>query len=209
MQAGYVGNGADLRKTEKFITKGLPNMLDNILRNEKFKELLEEINSHFHNVKQELYIRNELVKFINNSVENNFAFSEYPKGSKGSAVDLCVISNNKIHTTLEIKYQYPKDLKSTAVRKAILHDINTKQINNFCCTNFLLIIHERSGIANYQPPTEVKPIFQYLDREFSVNDLPFTEMNEMITRECKFQHYPIKCSKPYESIYHFISYTFA
>lgn len=184
-------------------------MLDNILKGGKLNELLEEINSNFYNVKQELYIRNELVKLINNSVENNFAFSEYPKGEKGAAVDLCIISDNKIHTTLEIKYQYPKDIESKGVLDAIMHDINTKKINGAGCTNFLLIIHERLGIVNYQHPTEVKPIFQYLDRKFSVNDLPFTEMNKMITREYKFHHYPIKCSKPYESIYHFISYTFA
>lgn len=184
-------------------------MLDNILKSEKLKELLEEINSHFYNVKQELYIRNELVKLINNSVENNFAFSEYPKGEKGSAVDLCIISDNKIHTTLEIKYQYPKDIESKGVRDAILDDINAKKTNKPCCTDFLLIIHERSGIINYHPPTGVKPIYSHLDRKFTVEDEFFVNMNKMIPREYKFKHYPIKCSKPYDSIYHFISYTFA
>lgn len=190
-------------------------MLDEIFSSEYFRKILEEINSNFYNVKQELYIRNELVKIINNNKKGFWAFPEYPKGEKGAAVDLCVMSNNKIDITLEIKYQYPKDLKITkdilskSVINSILSDINTKTVMGNLCTNFLLIIHEREGLSSFNPPTYVEPIFRGLDKKFTVDDLAFVKMNEMISRKYTRKYHPIRCSKPYESVYHFISYTFA
>jgi hypothetical protein len=181
------------------------NTIKKILQSDFIQEL-NKINSNYFNLKHELFIRNELLNKYNSICQKNeVAIAEYPK-LKG-AVDLSIIKDNHINNKIELKYQYPKDLNHKACIDALLKDVNDKKGTGFC-TDFILIIHERSDEIKSFSIGGVKPIFIERNEAFSLHSTQLLLFEKRIIREFRKDIIPIETVKPYNSIYYFIFYHF-
>jgi len=146
-----------------------------------------------------------VVKYNSICKSSELAIAEYPK-LKG-AVDLSLIKNNGIENKIEFKYQYPKDLKNSSVINALLKDTNTPKGTGHC-TNFILIIHERSEEFNSFSKAGVSPIFTNLNDRFTESYSKLLEFENKINRNFKKEFITVKCLEPYPNKYHFVIYHF-
>lgn len=73
----------------------LTSLIFRTLGSEKFNSILGNINSNYPNLKQKLFIKNEILESLNKEFldysKNRYkAFAENPKGIKDSRIDLSI-----------------------------------------------------------------------------------------------------------------------
>lgn len=121
-----------------------------------------------------------------------------------------LIEYGSASTVVEIKYQYKRDLRvKHTVINPIIADIN-KKINGKCCDVFVLIIHERPGIAGFSSASTVMPIFLSQEKEEQFHKY-FIRLCSYIrqSRSFKLTRLPrIRVNSPYFSIYRFFVFEF-
>lgn len=186
------------------------NTLKDIIIKKAFSKELAKINKNFFNLKQELFIRNALVVQYNSICKKNErAVAEHPKYSYGAAVDLALLNNNKVQNRIEFKYQYPRGLRCSEVHKELLKDTNyPKSTSSDYCTDFILVIHERSEKINSFSDAGISPIYINWNDKFTSDYNGLLEFEKKINREFIKETISIKCKKPYKNTYHFIFYNF-
>lgn len=125
----------------------LSSLLYNKLNSNEFRLVLESINCNYPNLKQELFIRNEILESLNKefsfSKEEQYkAFAEHPRGGKGSRIDLSIIDKNNLDNPLliEFKFQYPDDLIKFNYSKTIEKDFQFQKHKTHLTDLFILFI---------------------------------------------------------------------
>jgi hypothetical protein len=114
---------------------------------------LADIADNFFNLKQEIQIRDLLVRCINASPLGYKAIAEQPRQNGNSVnqrADLAIYDPFVTPPTLkyvaELKFQYPADLFNAAVLQSIQQDAQ-RTINGSMCTHFVLIIQEAFSLT--------------------------------------------------------------
>ena len=86
-----------------------------IIKSDEFKNKLNELNDNFFNLKQEIHIRNLLVKLFNQKYkeQGERAIAEYrvpnkKAPNKNIRIDLALVNNNE-KALIELKYLFPND----------------------------------------------------------------------------------------------------
>jgi hypothetical protein len=110
---------------------------------------LADIADNFFNLKQEIQIRDLLVRCINASPLGYKAIAEQPR-QNGNRADLAIYDAFAVPASLkyvaELKFQYPADLLNTAVLQSIQQDVQ-RAINGSMCTHFILITQETFSLT--------------------------------------------------------------
>lgn len=115
----------------------LTSLIYDKLGSKEFNSILEKINSNYPNLKQELFIRNEILESLNkefsNCSEKQYrAFAEHPRGIKGARIDLSIADKSNLDNPLlvEFKFQFPDDLIKFDYTKTIEKDFQSKKHKN-------------------------------------------------------------------------------
>ena len=128
----YTNDTHNIKKenTKKFI--------DNIkatIESNEFIERLKITLANFPNQKHESHIRNSLVEFYNKQTNTNQrAFAEHPRFTniitrKRVAIDFSICSNEVTDFTMELKYNFPKDILKSCVKYNLKKDFINRIYN--------------------------------------------------------------------------------
>jgi hypothetical protein len=105
----------------------------NYLASTEFKQKLELINMNYPNLKQELFIRNAVLEYLNHNTQKLSesskyrAFAEHPRGEGATRVDLSIIEKETHKQYLvEFKFQFPYDIVHFEYDKTIKRDFEEK-----------------------------------------------------------------------------------
>lgn len=117
-----------------------------LVKSFEFKAILENICINYPNLKQELFIRNAILKTLNTgqsfNLDQSRAFAEHPRGIKGSRVDLSIVekSNPNNPFLVEFKYQFPFDIIAFDYSKSIERDFVRQKAKEKKTDLFILIM---------------------------------------------------------------------
>lgn len=120
------------------------NEIKNIIESDNFKIGLSEINKDFFNLKQEIHIRDLIVKIFNNNNTNTRkrAFAEYKAQRK--RIDLAIKEENKAEPCYlcELKFQFTGDFRNEDDWKKILDNDFVNPKGQHHVDLFILIVLE-------------------------------------------------------------------
>ena len=164
----------------------------NVIKSNGFKQRLRAAaENHFH-LKQEVVIKNAIVEVFNKIVSKKRAFAEIKQGQ--NRVDI-VISNNKLKTYVEIKYQFNRDFNNNSNRGKITDNINRSDL-------FILIIPVWNNDSSKKARKE-NGITQGLEQFNTHGDLTFIKHLIEIFKNKEVNTYKIEAKKPYPVTYNF------
>lgn len=153
---------------EKVNTRKFIDTVKTTIESNEFIERLKINLSNFPNQKHESHIRNSLVEFYNKQANNSQrALAEHPRYKnketrKRVTIDFSICTNQTTDFTMELKYNFPKDI----IKSCVKGNLNKDFINRIYNENgqkvdaFLQIVCETN-----------KSYFSNLEKKWNLNSL--------------------------------------
>src|SRR5690606_27433139 len=181
---------------------------------QEFSNKLEFVNTNYFNLKQEFFIRNIVLEYLNMYFEqNNLSYRALAERRiKNRRVDLCIVNcESKITYNIEFKYHFSNDLNKR-VNDHYVGYVNKDYADRDSDMFILVAAHFNKGekIEYDQKYGIVKQssLAKYINKnneKWSESfRKPFYEYNELTTNNCpsEIRSTVVEISKPYTTQYH-------
>lgn len=191
--------------------------INDIIKSESFKKMLEKINVNYSNLKQENLIRNAVLELYNHEYEtsNIKAFAEHTRLEKNNEgekingrVDLSIVNKAYLEKPykIEFKYHFTKHRNNFLnYSESIKNEFIIRQSNMFILIVQIVNAHEKNEyddfwgidtkLTKYQSKTD--------DRQENLMNC-YNEITTNVENSCElFEPIKIEIQKPYKTQYHF------
>jgi hypothetical protein len=178
------------------------------ISSEVFKKTLNKINLNYSNLKQESFIRNSILEYLNETFEinnNSFkAFAEHPRVN-GNRIDLSIVSDDlQDQFLVEFKFQYTKDYKDLSECKGFVDRDFLRTIGVDTADLFILIV-SNWDVENKRAFDRTWGINSDLSKYISSNENWVNNLSVLFSGypDAELNQIKVTVADPYETNYHF------